>query len=164
MVYCQSLCACVHRVYSSIRLPVTCRYHYYGLAIKETSIYYRSVYSKKGLTRLAERHQLLESVLSTVIKLFTSSVYCCSFEHMIDTEAQCSSILLFFAGFLEQQTRGRYVRSNTCTFIKACLMLNQLSIVIVPQPHLSLLFRMDRLTTQVPRLASSSPTSPESQS
>ena len=27
------------------------RYHYYGLAIKETSIYYRSVYSKKGLTR-----------------------------------------------------------------------------------------------------------------
>lgn len=29
------------------------RYHYYGLSIKETSIYYRSVYSKKGLTRYA---------------------------------------------------------------------------------------------------------------
>lgn len=27
------------------------RYHYYGLSIKETSMYYRSVYSKKGLTR-----------------------------------------------------------------------------------------------------------------
>lgn len=27
------------------------RYHYYGLAIKESSIYFRSVYSKQGLTR-----------------------------------------------------------------------------------------------------------------
>jgi len=27
------------------------KYHYYGLSIKETSMYYRSVYSKKGLTR-----------------------------------------------------------------------------------------------------------------
>ena len=31
--------------------PLSLRYHYYGLSIKETSIYYRSVYSKKGLTR-----------------------------------------------------------------------------------------------------------------
>lgn len=29
------------------------KYHYYGLAIKETSVYYRSVYSKKGLTRFS---------------------------------------------------------------------------------------------------------------
>ena len=29
------------------------RYHYYGLAIRETSIYYRSIYSKQGLTRYA---------------------------------------------------------------------------------------------------------------
>lgn len=27
------------------------RYHYYGIGIKETSIYYHSVYSGKGLTR-----------------------------------------------------------------------------------------------------------------
>lgn len=29
------------------------KYHYYGLAIKETSIYFRSTYSKKGLTRFS---------------------------------------------------------------------------------------------------------------
>lgn len=28
-----------------------CRYHYYGIGIKETSIYFRSAYSKRALTR-----------------------------------------------------------------------------------------------------------------
>lgn len=29
-----------------------CRYHYYGIGIRETSQYYHSVYTGKGLTRL----------------------------------------------------------------------------------------------------------------
>lgn len=32
-------------------LPVFFRYHYYGIGIKESSAYYHSVYSGKGLTR-----------------------------------------------------------------------------------------------------------------
>ena len=35
------------------------RYHYYGIGIKETSIYYHSVYAGKGLTRYVHCNMLI---------------------------------------------------------------------------------------------------------
>ena len=49
--------------------PPSLRYHYYGLSIKETSIYYRSVYSKKGLTRYAYNC----NQMATVVKLMAQT-------------------------------------------------------------------------------------------
>ena len=35
----------------TLSLLFLARYHYYGMGIKESSVYYHSVYSGKGLTR-----------------------------------------------------------------------------------------------------------------
>ena len=43
------------------------RYHYYGIGIKETSIYFRSAYSKRALTR---------SVYTSVYVCVCVCVYC----------------------------------------------------------------------------------------
>ncbi|TMS12478.1 DNA-binding protein RFX6 [Larimichthys crocea] len=37
----------------TVFIILTCRYHYYGIGIKESSAYYHSVYSGKGLTRFS---------------------------------------------------------------------------------------------------------------
>ena len=54
-----------------------CRYHYYGIGIKETSIYFRSAYSKRALTRFVYKNlYMFVCVCMTIDTCIYNMVHC----------------------------------------------------------------------------------------
>ena len=53
------------------------RYHYYGIGIKETSIYFRSAYSKRALTRFVYKKSVhVVCVCTTIDTCIYNMAYC----------------------------------------------------------------------------------------
>ena len=80
------------------------RYHYYGLAIRETSIYYRSVYSKNGLTRYIHTYIRLPVYCKPSTPYIVGCGYihclCCACGYVccvsVGTETHCSVFIQCF--------------------------------------------------------------------